>query len=322
MAPEGKGRRAKWLVLVLLFVLALAVGVGVFVRWPLGAYSKLTLAELAWAGVHGHSLTLGGLHVHYLEGGAGKPVVLVHGLGGQSQDWARLMPQLVQAGFHVYAPDLPGFGETSKPRERTYSIREQAGFVEAFLEAKGLDRVRLVGVSMGGWVAATVALDAPQRVEQLVLIDSAGLAFKPDFDVALFAPKTPAQVDALLALLMPRPDALPTFVKEDLVRQVTPRGWVIERALVSMGAGADVLDGRLSSLQVPLLLLWGKQDLITPLALGEAMHKAVPASTLEVFDGCGHLAFSNCSSRVGPRLIAFLTGTGTAAGGRVEVPTK
>jgi pimeloyl-ACP methyl ester carboxylesterase len=322
MAPEGKGRRAKWLVLGLLFVLLLAVGAGAFARWPLWAYSKLTRAQLAWGGIHAHSLTLEGLQVHYLEGGAGKPVVLVHGLGGQSQDWARLMPQLVRAGFHVYAPDLPGFGETSKPRDRTYSIREQAGFVEALLEAKGLDRVLLVGVSMGGWVAAMVALGAPQRVERLVLIDSAGFSFKPGFDVGLFAPKTPAQVDALLALLMPRPEALPTFVKEDVVRQVGPRGWVIERALASMGSGADILDGKLSSLQVPLLLLWGKQDLITPLALGEAMHRAVPASALEVFDGCGHLAFSNCSARVGPRLIAFLTGNGPAAGDTVEVPAK
>jgi pimeloyl-ACP methyl ester carboxylesterase len=273
-------------------------------------------------GIHGHFLTLEGLAVHYFEGGSGRTVVFVHGLGGQGQDWAPLLPDVVRAGFHVYVLDLPGFGETAKPWDRTYSVREQATFVQSFLDALRLDRVALVGVSMGGWIAATVAIGWPERVERLVLMDSAGFPFKPSFDAALFAPKTPAQVDGLLALLMPRPAPLPSFVKEDVVRQGSQRGWVIERALSSMGSGVDLLDERFLALKMPLLLVWGKQDVITPLVLGEAMHRAVPDSVLEVFDGCGHLAFVTCVDRVGPSLVSFLAGHGPSAGDTVEVPAR
>jgi len=323
MGPEGKGRRRpRWLFLGMLFVLVVASAAGVLVRWPLRAYSKLTQAQLAWEGVREHTLMLEGLDIHYLEGGSGRPVILLHGLGGEAQDWASLLPDLVRAGFHVYAMDLPGFGESAKPKDRTYSVSEQARFVESFLDAMRLERVRLVGVSMGGWIAALVALDAPQRVERLVLIDSAGLRFTPSFNTGLFAPRTPAQVDALLALLMPHPEPLPNFVREDVVRHVNGHAWVIERALASMGSGADLLDDKLASMKTPLLLIWGKQDVITPLALGEAMHRAAPDSVLEVFDGCGHLAFSTCAVQVAPRLIAFLAGQAPSAGETVEVPAK
>jgi pimeloyl-ACP methyl ester carboxylesterase len=322
MVPRQACRRPKWLLVGLLFALGLAVTAGAFSRWPLWFFSRLTQLQLARAGIHGHSLTLEGLAVHYLEGGKGKPVVFVHGLGGQAQDWAPLLPELVQSGFHVVAMDLPGFGESSRPRDRSYSIREQASFVESFLDALGLDPVMLVGCSMGGWVAATVALEQPQRVERLVLMDSAGFPFKPSFDTALFMPKTPAQVDALLALLIPHPEQLPIFVKEDVVRHGDGRGWVVERALASMQAGADILDGRFSSLKPPLLLVWGKQDVMTPLTLGEAMHKAAPDSVLEVYDGCGHLAFATCAKRVAPRLIGFLASKGPPAGSTVDVSAQ
>jgi pimeloyl-ACP methyl ester carboxylesterase len=265
-------------------------------------------------------LSLDGLEVHYLEGGQGKTVVLVHGLGSRGQDWAPLLPALVHGGFRVVAMDLPGFGATSAPKDRTYSISHQARFVESFLEALRLERVSLVGVSMGGWIAATVALDAPERVERLVLMDSAGFIYRPSFDMELFTPRTPAEVDALLGLLEPRPERLPNFVKEDVVRSIAPGAWVIERAVSSMLVGADVLDERFSSMKPPLLLIWGRQDRITPLALGEAMHKAAPASVLEVFDRCGHVAFQTCAARVAPRLLSFLAGQGPASGSTLDIP--
>jgi pimeloyl-ACP methyl ester carboxylesterase len=320
MGPKGKGRRPRWLLLGLLVVLALAGAAGAFTRWPLWTFSKLTQAQLALAGIHVHALTLEGLPVSYLEGGTGKPVVFVHGLGGQALDWTPFLADVVRAGYHVYAMDLPGFGETAKPRERTYSVREQARFVESFLSVLRLGPVALVGISMGGWIAATVALDQPQRIAQLVMMDSAGFPFKLGFDPALFAPKTPAQVDALMALVMPSPPPMPGFVKEDVVRWVSQRGWVIERALLSMRAGDDWLDQRFSSLKAPLLLVWGKQDKVTPLAVGEAMHQAAPESVLAVFDGCGHLVMAPpCGPRVARSLIGFLGGKGAPSGSTVEV---
>jgi pimeloyl-ACP methyl ester carboxylesterase len=175
---------------------------------------------------------------------------------------------------------------------------------------------------MGGWIAGTVALDAPQRVDRLVLVDSAGFSYRLDFDPRLFFPATPEQVDALLALLIPHPQPLPGFIKDDIVRHSQEGAWVIQRVLASVKKGDAILDARFSALKLPVLLVWGKQDLITPLALGEAMHRAAPQSVLEVYDGCGHLAAATCAERVMPRLVRFLKGEGPPAGATIDVPAQ
>ena len=322
MEKHSESRRPMWPLWGILLALVLASAAGAFARWPLRCVSALSQARLFLQGVHSRSRTVEGLETHYLEGGQGEPVVLVHGLGSQALDWARLLPRLVKAGYHVYAMDLPGYGSTAAPPDRSYSIPEQARFVESFLTALGLDRVALLGISMGGWISATVALEQPQRVTRLVLMDSAGFPFQRDFDLAVLAPKTPAEVDALMSLVTPHPTPIPLFVKEDVIRHFAKRRWVVERALRSMADTTGYLDSRLSSLKVPLLLVWGKQDALTPLALGEAMHRAVPDSVLEVYEGCGHVAPMFCEPRVGPNIIRFLSGNGPVAGSTVMVPAE
>jgi pimeloyl-ACP methyl ester carboxylesterase len=216
--------------------------------------------------------------------------------------------------------DLLGYGESAMPSDRSYSITEEAKFVEAFLDAKHLDRLAMAGVSMGGWIAATVALNQPQRITRLILIDSAGLSFTPDFDLALFTPRNREQIDAQMAILTPHPWRIPGFVKDDLIRRVARHAWVIKRSLASMETGADLLDQRFSSLNMPLLLVWGQQDVLTPLAIGQRMHQTAPQSVLEVYEDCGHLAVETCTDRIGPRISSFLAGTGPPAGATVEVP--
>jgi pimeloyl-ACP methyl ester carboxylesterase len=285
--------------------------------------TQLLRAQLYLAGIHSYSTIVDGQRVHYIEGGTGEPVVLVHGLGATAQfNWRNVMPPLMRSGHHVYAMDLLGYGESAMPSDRNYSIAEEAKFVEAFLDAKHLDQVAMVGVSMGGWIAATVALDQPQRTTRLILIDSAGLSFAPDFDLALFTPQNREQIDAQMAILTPHPWHIPGFVKDDLVRRVARHAWVIKRSLASMETGADLLDQRFSSLKMPLLLVWGKQDVLTPLDIGQRMHQAAPQSVLEVYDGCGHLAVETCVDRIAPRISTFLAGGGPPSGAMIEVPPE
>ena len=95
--------------------------------------------------------------VHYLVGGRGQPLVLVHGLDGRAENWARLMPALMCHGHRVYAIDLLGFGRSDRP-DVDYSIALQAEVLNQFFDSQGLARADLGGWSMGGWVTLKFAL--------------------------------------------------------------------------------------------------------------------------------------------------------------------
>jgi pimeloyl-ACP methyl ester carboxylesterase len=312
----------RFVFILLLFTLALGVVVW---RAPIWVGAELTLFRLLADGFHKRSMVIDGNHVFYLEGGpaSGSPVVLIHGLGSRAQqDWVVLAPYLVRAGYHVYAMDLLGYGRSAKPSEFTYSIHDEEKFVESFLHANHLTTVALGGESMGGWIAATVALDRPDLVARLMLFDSAGMKFQLSFDQAVFTPQTEQQVDELMAIVSPNLPRLPQFVKTDYIRKTRRNGWVTQRALASMTTGADNLDEKFSALKMPLLIVWGKQDAMTPLALGESMHRAAPQSTLVVYDGCGHIAVVTCGNAIAPTVLSFLSGTGPDPGKTIEVPAR
>jgi pimeloyl-ACP methyl ester carboxylesterase len=312
----------RFVFILVLFALALCVIVW---RAPLWVAAEITLLRLLADGFHERSMVINGYHVFYLEGGPenGSPVVLIHGLNSKAQqDWVVLAPYLVRAGYHVYAMDLLGYGRSAKPPELTYSIREEAKFVESFLDENHLTSVALGGESMGGWIAATVALDRSDLVKRLMLFDSAGMKFQLSFDQAIFTPQTEQQVDQLMAEVSPDLPRLPQFVKADYIRKTKRYGWVTQRALASMSSSADDLDEKFSALKMPLLLVWGKQDAMTPLSLGESMHRAAPQSTLTIYDGCGHIAVVTCINQIVPTVLNFLSGTDPEPGKTIEVPAR
>ena len=308
----------------LVLILTLALGVVVW-RAPLWVGAEITLFRLSAAGFHKRSTAIDGYHVFYLEGGPrdGAPVVLIHGLGSEAQqDWVVLAPYLVRAGYHVYAMDLFGYGRSAKPSELTYSISEETKFVEAFIDANHLTSVALGGVSMGGWIASKVALNRPDLVARLMLFDSAGMKFQLSFAQAIFTPQTSQQVDELMAVVTPNAPRLPQFVKADFVRRTKRDGWVVQRALASMTSGVDDLDQKFSALKMPLLIVWGKDDMMTPLSVGESMHRAAPQSVLAVYDGCGHIAVVTCMNEIVPTVLSFLSGSGPEPGKTLEVPAQ
>jgi pimeloyl-ACP methyl ester carboxylesterase len=215
------------------------------------------------------------------------------------------MIALARRGYQVYAMDLPGFGRSDRP-DVDYSIAFQAKTLKQFFDTQNLGHADLGGWSMGGWVALKFTLDHPERVRRLFVVDSAGLTFKPPFDLALFQPATVDQAQQLLGLLTPQAARIPRFVARDLVRQMRPTGWVVQRALKSMMAGSDLLDGKLSAIRIPALIVWGKQDALIPLSCGKEMHFQIPQSRLAIIAGCGHMIPAECSDRLVMETLHFL----------------
>jgi pimeloyl-ACP methyl ester carboxylesterase len=290
-----------------LAALLLLAGVGFLLR-PVSYFNETMYLREALHGVESRSVQVQGYRVHYLaEGPAnGQPVVLVHGLGGRSEDWRNLAPYLAGAGFRVYMPDLLGYGRSQMPADFSYSVRDEAGIVIGFFDALGLKQVDLGGWSMGGWIVQLVAAEAPGRVLRLMLFDSAGLHVTPDWDTRLFTPTTPVQLSQLESLLTPHPDPIPGFVAADILRLSGHTGWVVDRAMASMLTGQDVTDTLLPAFKMPLLIVWGEKDGLIPVDQAQKMHQLAPGSDLEIIAGCGHLAPVECAAQIGPKVVAFV----------------
>jgi len=293
--------------LVIAGLLGLVAGVG-FLRRPVSYFNESMYVRDCLSGVQNREVTVAGHRMHYETEGPidGPVVVLVHGLGGHAEDWRNLAPFLAEAGFRVYLPDLIGYGRSEKPRDFSYSVRDEAEIVVGFLDAVNLKQVDLGGWSMGGAIAQHLAFRHPERVRRLMLFDSAGILVLPMWDVRLFTPTTPVELDQLDELLMPNPPPLPGFVARDILRVSDHRAWIIHRALATMLTGQDATDNMLPQLKMPVLIVWGELDKITPLSLGEAMHKLVPQSELDVIPGCGHLAPGQCAPQIAPKVVGFL----------------
>jgi pimeloyl-ACP methyl ester carboxylesterase len=310
----------------LLGVLVLVVALILFALvWPLTLLLAAAQARLRVDGIRSEYASIpcgsvGTVRVHYYVGGSGSPVLLVHGLGGRSEDWVGLMPQLVRDHHRVYALDLPGYGRSDWPRDAQYSIPEFAGAVVAFMDNQHLQRADLGGWSMGGWIAMRVALDEPQRIRRLMVFDSAGLRFDLNWDTSIFEPNTPEKLRTLDDLLMPTPPPrVPGFIARAVFRYVDRHGWVVRRNMNSMLTQKDLLDGQLGVLRMPVLIVWGRQDHLIPYTVGEHMHHDIPQSEFEVFDGCGHLAAGQCAPRVGPVVTGFLDEAKPMAGRQAEI---
>ncbi len=288
-------------------LLLLAAGIGFWAR-PVACFNEAEYLREFLTGVESRSVQVEGHRVHYLaEGPANGPViVLVHGLGGRSEEWLNLARFLAKAGYRVDMPDLLGYGRSEKPADFSYSVQDEAGVVVGFLDALGLKRVDLGGWSMGGWIVQLVAGEHPDRIVRLMLFDSGGLSVKPAWNTRLFTPTTPAELSRLNALLMPHPPWVPGFVARDILRVSNKNDWVVHRALDTMLTGRDTTDQLLPTLKMPVLIVWGAEDRIFPLSQGETMHRLVPGSELDIFPGCGHLAPSRCAARIGPAVVEFV----------------
>jgi pimeloyl-ACP methyl ester carboxylesterase len=230
-----------------------------------------------------------------------------------------MIPALAAKGFHVYVPDLLGYGRSPQP-DVSYSIPMQEAVVVQFMQAVHVPRADVGGWSMGGWVSLKLALDHPELVNRLVVYDSAGIYFPATWGPDLFTPNDVAGVRQLLVALTPKPVDLPEFAGRAILRRLQKNAWVIHRSMAAMTNGRDLLDFRLPNIQEPTLIVWGAKDALIPLSVGETMHRSIPNSVLDVIEGCGHLAPAECSEPTVEGTVDFLRAEPPIQGGERRFP--
>lgn len=254
--------------------------------------------------------TVFGARIHYQEAGSGPVVILLHGLGGDMSNWAMTVAPLAQK-YRVIVPDQIGFGRSDKPM-LNYRIGTMVDFLDGFYKELKIERATLVGNSLGGWISAAFALAHPQKVDRIVLVDSAGFAVPKDMDARVINGLNPSTRDAV-RLMMPLVFYNKQIYGSDaaidmmFTRRVTAGdGYTIQRIIDSIVRGEDVLDNRLAGLKHPTLIIWGREDLLTPLAMGERFKKEISHSELIVFDKCGHVPQLEQAAQFNAALLKFL----------------
>lgn len=310
-----RGTRRRLLGIALVFALSSVLAVALLVYFaPFWLIERMTDVYLLKNGVHNREVLVEGHRIDYLEaappksGRAEKPVVLIHGLGARASDWAALIPALARNGYHVYALDLLGYGRSDKPFHGDASLSTEERIVSGFIDTLKLRTPDVGGWSMGGWIAAKLALDEPAKVRRLMLFDAAGVYMSIDFPVTLFSPSNRQEFDALVDRIEPNHHyvQVPSITIPGLLRNFQQGKWFVDSSLASMLDGREILDFRLHHLKMPVLIVWGTEDKLTPVAGAERMHAAVPQSVLVELEGCGHLAIAECSSTGIPPVMRFL----------------
>ncbi len=304
-------RRRAWGIFLVGVVLVCAALT--FLVWrPLTVFKGVTRVRLYLAGVRDATAHAGPYHLHYLVAGSGRPVIFLHGLGLSALQWSGYLPALAGEA-RVYAPDLLGFGSSERP-DVDYSTPLQTDVLRGFMDDLNIQQADLVGLSMGGWIAANFARLYPDRVRRLVLADAAGIRFDADVPEP-FTPRDASELPRLWRLATPRGTPPPGILAPGVVREMRALAPVVARHIQNKRLGRGVLDGTLAPVKMPVLLLWGALDELTPLAYGQEFHRQIPQSQLVVFENCGHMAIVDCRSHVLPEVRAFLSATQPEQGG-------
>jgi pimeloyl-ACP methyl ester carboxylesterase len=290
----------RWIQFVLIFLSAypalLAAQAQIPSQFPGGTAEKI--------------VTVYGLKIRYFEAGNGPAVILLHGLGGESSNWAATISPLSQK-YRVIVPDQIGFGRSDKPFIN-YRVGTLVDFLYGLYKELKIERASLIGNSLGGWTAASFALAYPEKVEKLVLVDAAGFAIPENVDLhQLYAlnPSTREGIRQSLALIFYNKIFYTSDVVIDFLftqKMMAGDGYSTQRFLESIARREDVLDNRLGSIKQPTLIIWGREDGLLPLAYAERFKKEISGAELVIIDQCGHVPQVEKAAEFNAALLKFL----------------
>lgn len=298
----------RWLAAALAVVALLAA-----VRLAPGFLARLALAaERAASRLRLRHAVVDGFSIPYLEGGRGEPLVLLHGFGGDKDNFTRLARHLTPH-FRVLVPDLPGFGDAGRRHDASYAMADQARRLRDFLDGLGIVRAHLGGNSMGGFIAAQFAGMWPGRVASVWLIDAAGTAaayetgmvrhYRETGEMPLLV-RREADFGAVLDATMSRPPFMPGFLR----RHYGQRGaadHALHTSILRQLHASPLLESQFASIDVPALVVWGAEDEVLHPAGAQALRELFPQARVRVMDGIGHLPMLEAPRQCARDYIAF-----------------
>lgn len=292
----GFQRKWAWAVVMPLWLFNTA-GRGLFVKSiPPGEILRRTPKD--------RFIETGGVRYHYTEyAGKGPVVELLHGFASSTYTWEKVAPYLNEAGYHVLALDMKGFGWSDKPKDANYDPYTLMQEVNQWMDAIGLKDVTFVGNSLGGAIAWLMALEHPEKVGRLVLIDAAGYPMQKPFIIRMAgSPLSGLVAKLFFCRLLVKWNLKQVYDHEDWITEEQVNAYYnrlrTENALDAQIAVARSLEvkqfekyiKRISTIEKKTLIIWGVNDRWIPLEeVGYRFRRNLSNSRLVVIPECGHI---------------------------------
>lgn len=288
------------------FFIILLISAAVFLTLLYFFFPEQIVLLMRWlmrqrARVERKAVTVDGRVWPYLEGGdPSKPtLVMVHGFGADKDHWTFYAPWLTK-DYHLVAPDLPGFGENDRDGELPFDVATQAARLKAFLDALGIERPHLGGNSMGGWIALRFAIDYPDRLRTLTLMNNAGivganeselqkLAADRDYNPLVLANLEDA--DRLIAFVVRKPTHVPARLKPVIYADALKHRDLLDKIfwVIADEMEEKPLNDDLAKVKVPTLIIWGRHDKLIDVSCVAVLEAGIAGSTSHIFEDVAHV---------------------------------
>ena len=288
----------------------------VYFSFPELILEAMTASARRTAGLERFEIDAETHRIVYLEGGAGEPVVLLHGFGASKDLWnavaARLTPQ-----YRVIVPDIPGFGESPALDEARYDAESQARRLRAFLEALDIDEHHVGGNSMGGLISVVYTALYPDAVRSLLIGAAPGVRSpeRTEVERAVERGENPLLIrneqdfDRIIGLIFSRSPAIPGPIKRAMMRTAIRNRAIHARLFEELTeSGLDGLEPLLPKIEAPTLVLWGADDRLVHPSSVAVFTREIDGAESEIFEACGHALPRDCPDLLVERYLTFLRG--------------
>lgn len=255
--------------------------------------------ERRLADLEPRTVEIPGFRVAYLEGGSGEPLLLLHGMGANKDEWNRVASHLTDR-HRVIAVDLPGFGESDKPSDASYLTPAQVRHVKQIIEALNLDTLHLGGNSMGGRIAAAYAAEYPDHVESLWLLAPSGVMGAQQSELVKslqrgehvpMAVGSREELDESLAWTTERPPYYPGPVKDAFADAAAQNYRLHSRIMAELRQETleQSLEDIVTGLSVPTRIVWGEKDKLFHHSSARVLEQLIDGSSVLLLPNTGHL---------------------------------
>jgi pimeloyl-ACP methyl ester carboxylesterase len=253
-----------------------------------------------------------GFDIPYLEGGAGEVLLLIHGFGGDKDNFTRIARYLTPH-YRVIIPDLPGFGDASRDPKASYTMADQVARIHSLVTQLGITRFHMGGNSMGGFIAAQFCVPYGHMVQSLWLLDPAGTAASHSSPMLLNYEKTGdnpllvkrvADFNETIRATTHKAPFVPGFARVALGRRAVA-DFELHTSIMRQLSESPLLEASYQPMDTPALIVWGKEDAILSPAGAESFRQLFPRSKVIIMDGIGHLPMAEAPAQTARDYLAY-----------------